>query len=169
MAANGYVCRVGALGMLEWITGRSTQLEAEWAAKAAEGDPLPKTGYLMLLTKTLTETQSATMTELLAAEVTGTGYVRQAVAWAPAEALAPENRRVLPNQDLIQFGPFSNVGGIGSVAAAALVTRQVSVPADPAKSGFPLMLWNLLAAQPTQQNQALQILPRTLTMELSYL
>ncbi|MEU1816096.1 hypothetical protein ABZ543_12995 [Streptomyces roseifaciens] len=166
MAANGFIAASGALSMLDYVTGRSTALDAEWAAKTSAGDLAPKVSYLMLLSTTVTDAQTA-MSALVPLEVTGTGYARQAVTWSAAQVTAaPDNKRVLASSDLIQFGPFADAGGLAQpVAAVALVTRLTSPPATP--QGLALMVWNLAAPVTTVQNQALQIASGSLKMELA--
>lgn len=161
MAANGFIALNGALSALDHLTGRSTLLEAEWLAKQQGGDPQPKATYLMLLTGVVTDSQT-TMAQLTGLEVIGSGYARQVVPWAAADATG----RFLANSDLVQFGPFSDPGGISDVVTgAALVTRMTSAPGSPA--GLGLMAWNLNTPLTVVQNQALQIAVSALSMTLA--
>lgn len=161
MAANGFIAVQGAVSALDYLTGRSTGLEAEWGAKTAAGDPQPKTTYLMLLTQEVTDAQTD-MTTLLGFEAAGTGYARQPVPWGAAASGA----RQAATTDLVQFGPFSDATGLAApVAGAALVTRMTSSAGQP--TGLVLMAWNLATAITTQQNQALQLSAGALTMTLA--
>lgn len=161
MAANGFIAVQGAVSALDFLNGRTTALEAEWAAKTAGGDPQPKTTYLMLLTAVVTDSQTD-MATLLGIEAAGTGYARQPVPWAAAST----GTRVAANSDLIQFGPFSDPTGLAApVTGAALVTRMTTSAGQP--SGLCLMAWNLATAITTAQNQALQLAAGALTMTLA--
>lgn len=162
MAANGFIAVQGAVSALDYLTGRVTGLETEWAAKAQAGDPQPKTTYLMLLTQVVSDAQAADIAALASTEASGTGYARQPVPWGPASA----ETRTAATTDLIQFGPFPDASGLAApVTGAALVTRMTTSSAQPA--GLCLMAWNLEAAITTQQNQALQIAAGSLTMTLA--
>jgi hypothetical protein len=157
MAANGFIALSGALSALDHLTGRSTLLEAEWLAKSAAGDPQPKATYLMLLTDVVVDADT-TMAGLAALEVSGSGYSRQVVPWGVADASA----RFVANGDLIQFGPFSDSGGLSDpVTGAALVTRMST------GSGLGLMAWNLASPLTVVQNQALQLAVSALKMTLA--
>ncbi|MEV7902163.1 phage tail fiber protein [Streptomyces anulatus] len=161
MAANGFIAVQGAVSGLDFLTGRSTSLEGEWQAKAAGGDPQPKTTYLMLLTQALTDAQTD-MATLLGIEAAGTGYARQPVPWGAAST----DSRQCATTDLVQFGPFSDATGLAApVAGAALVTRMTSSAGQP--TGLCLMAWNLASPITTQQNQALQLAVGALTMTLA--
>ncbi|WP_274032550.1 hypothetical protein [Streptomyces sp. MMBL 11-1] len=157
----GFIAVQGAVSALDFLTGRSTGLEAEWQAKVAGGNPTPKTTYLMLLTQTVTDVQTD-MATLLGIEAAGTGYARQPVPWGPAST----DTRRSANVDLVQFGPFSDPTGLAApVAGAALVTRMTSSAGQP--TGLCLMAWNLDSAITTQQNQALQLAVGALSMTLA--
>ncbi|MEV5264818.1 phage tail fiber protein [Streptomyces werraensis] len=161
MAANGFIAVQAAVSALDFITGRSTVLEAEWQAKTASGDPQPRTTYLMLLTQFVTDEQTD-MTTLVGIEAAGTGYARQPVPWAAASS---DTRRTA-NSDLVQFGPFSDPVGLATpITGAALVTRMTSTAGQP--SGLCLMAWNLGTPITTAQNQALQLAPGSLSMTLA--
>ncbi|MFE4527112.1 hypothetical protein ACFRMO_07925 [Streptomyces anulatus] len=157
----GFIAVQGAVSALDYLTGRSTGLEAEWQAKIAGGNPQPKTTYLMLLTQTVTDAQTD-MATLLGIEAAGTGYARQPVPWGAAST----DTRRSANVDLVQFGPFSDPTGLAApVAGAALVTRMTSSAGQP--TGLCLMAWNLDSAITTQQNQALQLAVGALSMTLA--
>ncbi|MFC9505413.1 hypothetical protein [Streptomyces sp. NPDC057002] len=161
MPANGFIAVQGAVSGLDYLTGRTTGLEAEWQAKTAAGDPQPKTTYLMLLTQVVTDAQTD-MTTLIGIEAAGTGYARQPIPWGAAST----STRQSTTTDLVQFGPFSDATGLAApVTGAALVTRMTSSAGQP--TGLCLMAWNLETAITTQQNQALQIAAGALTMTLA--
>ncbi|MGW3275872.1 phage tail fiber protein [Streptomyces kronopolitis] len=161
MAANGFIAVQGGVSALDYLTGRSTALEAECLAKTQAGDPLPKTTYLMLLTQTVTDS-TTDMTSLVGIEAAGTGYARQPIPWAAASS----STRTSTTSDLVQFGPFSDPTGLAApVTGAALVTRMTSSAGQP--TGLCLMAWNLATPITTSQNQALQLAPGSLQMTLA--
>ncbi|MFV0135502.1 hypothetical protein ACLGIH_20160 [Streptomyces sp. HMX87] len=161
MAANGFIAVQGAVSALDFLTGRTTTLEAEWQAKTAAGIPQPRTTYLMLLTQVVTDAQTD-MTTLVGSEAAGTGYARQPIPWGAASP----GSRTATNTDLVQFGPFSDPAGLAApITGAALVTRMTSSAGQP--TGLCLMAWNLGSPITTAQNQALQLAAGSLTMTLA--
>jgi hypothetical protein len=156
----GYITLSGALAAMDYLAGfySGNLLQQEWNAKAAAGDPLPQRHYLMLLNQALPADSSTSMATMATLEVAGTGYARQPVPWAGTTSPG----RTLASNDLIQFGPFSDAGGLGTlhVTGAALVTRLTG------NLGLCLMAWSGLDIA-TAQNQAIQISSGSLTMLLA--
>ncbi|MFE6745957.1 hypothetical protein ACFVGM_08910 [Kitasatospora purpeofusca] len=156
----GYITLSGALAAMDYLAGfaAGNVLQAEWNAKAAAGDPLPRRHYLMLLNQALPADSSTSMATMATLEVAGTGYARQPVPWAGTTSPG----RTLASADLVQFGPFAAAGGLGvlHVTGAALVTRMTG------NSGLCLMAWSGLDIA-TAQNQAVQISAGQLSMTLA--
>lgn len=156
----GYITLSGALAAMNYLGGYSTGnvLAAEWNAKVAAADPLPYRSYLMLINQSLPADSATSMATMATLEVAGTGYARQPVPWAGTTSPG----RTLASSDLIQFGPFADAGGLGTlhVTGAALVTRATG------NLGLCLMAWSGLDIA-TSQNQAIQISSGALTMLLA--
>lgn len=153
----GYIAVSGAVAGLGYVLGKSTALDSEWATKVATGDLFPKATYLMLLA-TYPVDANTTMAALAPVEVTGSGYARQAVPWAPVNA----GTRSVANLDIVVFGPFGDPAGLGQpVAGAALVTRLVGA------QGLCLMAWQLSPTVTTLQNQTLMVPLGSISMALT--
>lgn len=142
----GWISNPGATGLLDYVAGNTSSLETEWARQKAQENTNRAT-YLCLLTAKLTDSTIST-SQVVGVEVSGTGYIRQSVAWSPAASTT----RTISNLDPVTFGPFADPGGLNApVVAAALVTCVTG------SAGMVVMYWELATPITTVQNEALTL------------
>jgi hypothetical protein len=153
---SGWIANPGAVALLDFLAGNASALETEWARQQQQ-EFTNRATYLCLLTAKLTDA-AITTAAVVGAEASGTGYVRQSVAWGPASATT----RTVSNLDPVIFGPFADSGGLNApVQAAALVTCATG------SAGMATMYWELSTPLTTAQNQVVSLPAGQLVMGLA--
>lgn len=154
--STGWIANPGATGLLDYAVGNVSSLETEWARQKTQ-EQTNRATYLCLLTATLPDA-TITMAAVAGAEASGTGYIRQSVAWGPASSTT----RQVSNIDPITFGPFADPTGLNApIVAAALVTCATG------SAGMVVMYWTLTTPITTAQNQVITLPATTLVMGLA--
>lgn len=154
--STGWVANPGATGLLDYLAGSVSSLETEWARQKSQ-ELTNRATYLCLLTSSLSDA-TITTAAVAGAEASGTGYVRQSVAWGPAASTS----RTVTNIDPIVFGPFADAGGLNApIVAAALVTCATG------SAGMTTMYWTLTTPLTTVQNQVVTLPVGLLVMGLA--
>lgn len=152
---TGWIANAGAAGLLDYVAGNISALEAEWARQKQQ-ELTTRATYLCLLTSTLTDSLITTAA-VAGVEASGTGYIRQSVSWGPANSTT----RTVSNLDPIIFGPFADPSGLNApVVAAALVTCATG------SAGLTTMYWQLATPLTTSQNGSLTLAVGQLSMGL---
>lgn len=152
---SGWIAGPGAAGLLDYVAGNISALEAEWVRQKNQ-EFTTRATYLCLLTSTLTDSAISTAA-VVGVEAAGTGYIRQSVHWGPANTAT----RSVTNLDPVVFGPFADPGGLSApVVAAALVTCATG------SAGLVTMYWSLSPPITTVQNEALSLPVGQLVMAL---
>lgn len=143
---SGWIANPGCTGLMDYLVGNISTLEAEWARQKTQ-EFTNRATYLCLLTSTLTDSTISTAA-VAGVEAAGTGYVRQSVHWGPTSSTT----RQVTNLDPVVFGPFADPGGLSApIVAAALVTCAIG------SAGLVTMYWNLTTPITSTQNEALTI------------
>lgn len=154
--STGWIANPGATGLLDYVAGNTSSLEAEWVRQKQQ-ELTNRLTYLCLLTVTLSDA-TITTSAVAGAEASGTGYVRQSVAWGPASSVA----RTVTNIDPVTFGPFADSGGLNApIVAAALVTCATG------SAGMVTMYWTLTTPLTTVQNQVITLPAGQIVMGLA--
>lgn len=152
----GYIANPGATGLLDYVAGNVSSLETEWARQLAQ-ELTNRATYLCLLTSTLPDATISTAA-VVGVEASGTGYIRQSVAWGPASSAT----RTVANLDPVTFGPFADIGGLNApIVAAALVTCSTG------SAGMVTMYWTLDTPITTTQNEVVTLPAATVVMGLA--
>jgi hypothetical protein len=152
---SGWIANPGAVGLLDYLVGNVSSLEAEWVRQKQQ-EFTNRATYVCLLSSALTDS-AITTPAVVGVEVSGTGYIRQSAHWGPTNSAT----RQVSNLDPITFGPFADPGGLSApVVAAALVTCATGT------AGMVLMYWNLTTPITTTQNEALTLPAAQLVMGL---
>lgn len=156
MPSVGWISNPGATGLLDYVAGNASSLEAEWVRQKQQ-ELTNRLTYLCLLTVKLTDA-TITTPAVVAAEAAGTGYVRQSLAWGPASSTT----RTVSNIDPVTFGPFADPGGLNApILAAALVTCATG------SAGLVTMYWELATPLTTVQNQVVTLPTGQIVMGLA--
>lgn len=152
---SGWIANPGATGLLDYLVGNISTLEAEWVRQKQQ-ELTNRATYVCLLTSTLTDS-AITTSAVVGVEASGTGYIRQSVHWGPASSTT----RQVSNLDPVTFGPFADPGGLSApIVAAALVTCASGA------AGMVTMYWALTTPITTTQNEALTLPAGQLAMGL---